>query len=95
MQGSSATHAVLLRNTGLLPATARVSMAPHAAFELLGGERHVALAPGETLPVSVAFRPAATGRHTHQACSCIGPPSYEQCASCLTLPASESDMLMF
>ena len=76
MQGSSATHAVLLRNTGLLPAAARVAMAPHAAFQLLGGERHVALAPGEAQPVSVAFRPTSAGRHTHQARSCISSPSH-------------------
>ncbi|KAK9843529.1 hypothetical protein WJX81_007498, partial [Elliptochloris bilobata] len=38
-------------------------MAPHAAFELLGGERYVALAPGETQPISVVFRPGTIGRH--------------------------------
>ena len=83
--GRLCTHAVLLRNTGLLPATARVSMAPHGAFELSGGERHVALAPSETQPVSIAFRPATAGRHTHQACSCISLPFMRK----LCLPSSE------
>ena len=75
-------HAVLLRNTGLLLATARVAMAPHNAFELLGGERHVALAPGETQAVSVAFRPATAGRHTHQARILYFPS--KNCASCVS-----------
>lgn len=57
---------VVLRNTGPLPAIVRVAMAPSAAFELPGGERHIALAPNEVQAISIAFRPGTAGRHTHQ-----------------------------
>ena len=57
---------VVLRNTGPLSAIVRVAIAPSAAFELPGGERHIALAPNEVQAISVAFRPGTAGRHTHQ-----------------------------
>lgn len=65
-QGTTASLEWGLRNTGLLPATVRVSMAPCDAFELSGGERHIVLAPAEVQRLSVVFRPAAAGRSTHK-----------------------------
>ena len=65
-QGTTASLEWGLRNTGLLPATVRVSMAPCDAFELPGGERHIVLAPAEARRLSVIFRPAAAGRSAHK-----------------------------
>jgi hypothetical protein len=59
--------AVVLRNNGQLPASARMEAAAHAAFALLDGPRgSFVVEPGRSVAFSLQFSPSGPGPASHE-----------------------------
>ena len=75
LRGRTATARITLKNNGILPAKARIEMAPHGSFRLEGGGATGSMGPqGEAFTVeskrsvtyTVAFTPEAVGPAAHE-----------------------------
>ncbi|KAK9824158.1 hypothetical protein WJX72_008157 [[Myrmecia] bisecta] len=67
LKGKKATMAITLRNNGILDASARITMAPHAAFHLLGAaSRLVTVESKRSMQVEVEFSPGEVKQHAHE-----------------------------
>ena len=82
VQGKLATEVVTLRNNGLLPATARISMEAHAAFKLQGGSRTVSLLSKQAQQLVLEFAAAEVKQHTHEVRLLEGPGSQQLPLTC-------------
>ena len=66
LQGKKASMTIALTNNGILPAVARVSMEPHACFQLGSGPQLITLASKQCHRLAVDFIASAVKQHTHE-----------------------------
>lgn len=66
LQGKQASASLSLSNNGVLPAVARISMDPHACFQLGPGPRTITLASKESHRLTVNFVASQIKQHSHE-----------------------------
>ena len=82
VQGKTATEVVTLRNNGLLPAIARISMEAHAAFKLQDGSCTVSLQSKQAQQLVLEFAAAEVKQHTHEVSMLEGPGGQQLMLAC-------------